>query len=139
MTKYIFVLTLFTCSFAIGQNSFKAIIKNGETKEISKVEINDILENGEKVYGIVEIDGEKMVHQYGYYLGNNNYIEGGPNLVFYDNDGKVSSSLDLNMRKIIRNSTDTKLYHLLTNKEKFVVNGIIFKDYNASIDIFLEN
>jgi iron complex outermembrane receptor protein/outer membrane receptor for ferrienterochelin and colicins len=34
MTKYIFVLTLFTCSFAIGQNSFKAIIKNGETKEI---------------------------------------------------------------------------------------------------------
>ena len=119
-------------------SSTKIKLKNGETKEISKVEINDILENGEKVYGIVEIDGEKMVHQYGYYLGNNNYIEGGPNLVFYDNDGKVSSSLDLNMRKIIRNRTDAKLYHLLTNKETFVVNGIIFKDYNASIDNFLE-
>jgi hypothetical protein len=41
------------------------------------------------------------------------------------------------MGKIIRNRTDAKLYHLLTNKETFVINGIIFKDYNASIDIFL--
>ena len=120
-------------------SSTKIKLKNGETKEISKVEINDILENGEKVYGIVEIDGKEMVHQYGYYLGNNNYIEGGPNLVFYDNDGKICTSLNLNMGKIIRKRCDTKLYHLLTNKEKFVVNGIIFKDYNASIDIFLEN
>ena len=119
-------------------SSTKIKLKNGEIKEISKVEINDILENGEKVYGIVEIDGEKMINQYGYYLGNNNYIEGGPNLVFYDNVGKVSSTLDLNMGKIIRNRTDAKLYHLLTNKETFVINGIIFKDYNASIDIFLE-
>ena len=119
-------------------SSTKIKLKNGEIKEISKVEINDILENGEKVYGIVEIDGEKMINQYGYYLGNNNYIEGGPNLVFYDNVGKVCSTLDLNMGKIIRNRTDAKLYHLLTNKETFVINGIIFKDYNASIDIFLE-
>ena len=42
------------------------------------------------------------------------------------------------MRKIIRNRTDTKLFHLLTDKETFIINGIKFKDYNASIDIFLE-
>lgn len=118
-------------------------LKNGTTKEISKVEINDILENGEKVYGIVEIDGEKMDNQYVYYLGNNNIIEGAPNLVFYDNN-KITTTLDLNLYasnnyKKIRNKFDSKLYHLLTNQETFIVNGIKFKDYNASIDIFLEN
>ena len=123
-------------------SSTKIILKNGEIKEISKVEINDILENGEKVYGIVEIDGEKMDNQYVYYLGNNNIIEGAPNLVFYDNT-KITTTLDLNLYttnnyKKIRNKVDTKLYHLLTNKETFFVNGIKFKDYNASIDIFLE-
>ena len=123
-------------------SSTKIKLKNGEIKEISKVEINDILENGEKVYGIVEIDGEKMDNQYVYYLGNNNIIEGAPNLVFYDNT-KITTTLDLNLYttnnyKKIRNKVDTKLYHLLTNKETFFVNGIKFKDYNASIDIFLE-
>lgn len=125
-------------------SSTKIKLINGETKEINKVEINDILENGEKVYGIVEIDGTKMDSQYVYYLGNNNnIIEGAPNLVFYDNT-KITTTLDLdlyrsnNCRKF-RNKIDTKLFHLLTNKETFVVNGIKFKDYNASIDIFLEN
>ena len=124
-------------------SSTKIKLKNGETKEISKVEINDILENGEIVYGIVEIDGKKMDNQYVYYLGNNNIIEGAPNLVFYDNN-KINTTLDLNLYvsnnyKKLRNNFDSKLYHLLTNKETFVVNGIKFKDYNASIDIFLEN
>ena len=126
-------------------SSTKIKLKNGTTKEISKVEINDILENGEKVYGIVEIDGEKMDNQYIYYLGNNNIIEGAPNLVFYDNN-KINTTLDLNLYvsksnncKKLRNKIESKLYHLLTNKETFVVNGIKFKDYNASIDIFLEN
>lgn len=126
-------------------SSTKIKLKNGEIKEISKIEINDILENGEKVYGIVEIDGEKLDKQYVYYLGNNNIIEGGPNVIFYENIHKVSSSLDFNLyvsnnyKKIIRKTNDKKLYHLLTNKETFVVNGIKFKDYNASIDYFLEN
>lgn len=82
-----------------------------------------------------------MDSQYVYYLGNNNnIIEGAPNLVFYDNT-KITTTLDLdlyrsnNCRKF-RNKIDTKLFHLLTNKETFVVNGIKFKDYNASIDIF---
>ena len=118
-------------------------LKNGETKQINKIEINDVLENGEKVYGIVEIDGENIDNQYVYYLGNNNIIEGAPNLVFYDNNNKINTTLDLNLYasnncKKIRKKTDTKLFHLLTTSETFVVNGIKFKDYNASIDIFLE-
>ena len=126
-------------------SSTKIKLKNGEIKEINKVEINDVLENGEKVYGIVEIDGTKMDNQYIYYLGNNNIIEGASNLVFYDNNNnnKINTTLDLylyttNNCKKLRNKIDTKLFHLLTNKETFVVNGIKFKDYNASIDIFLE-
>jgi len=124
-------------------SSTKIKLRNGETREISKIEINDILENGEKVYGIVEIDGEKMDNQYVYYLGNNNIVEGAPNLVFYDNNNKINTTLDFNLYSLnnckkIKNKTDIKLFHLLTDKETFIVNGIKFKDYNASIDIFLE-
>ena len=143
-------------TFTIGYNNNKKLDESSRAKSLSKhinsnhneifLEINDVLENGEKVYGIVEIDGTKMDNQYIYYLGNNNIIEGASNLVFYDNNNnnKINTTLDLylyttNNCKKLRNKIDTKLFHLLTNKETFVVNGIKFKDYNASIDIFLEN
>ena len=119
-------------------------LKNGEKKTISQIEINDVLENGEKVYGLVEIDGKKLNSQYVYYLGDNICVEGGPNLVFCDNNKReiqtIHLSLDIenNKYKKVRNQKDDKLFHLLTNHETFVVNGIKFRDYNASIDNFLE-
>ncbi len=33
MSKYFFVLTMLACSFAYGQNTFKVVIKNGETND----------------------------------------------------------------------------------------------------------
>jgi hypothetical protein len=33
MSKYFFVLTMLVCSFAYGQNTFKVVIKNGETND----------------------------------------------------------------------------------------------------------
>lgn len=33
---------------------------------------------------------------------------------------------------------DNKLYHLLTDKKLFSINGIQFYDYNSCIDLFLE-
>ena len=35
------------------------------------------------------------------------------------------------------NKKEEKLYHLLTDKKTFYVEGIKFSHYNASIDIFL--
>lgn len=68
-------------------------LNTGVEKKIRDVEVGDILEKGEKVYGIVEI------------LGSDSY------------------------------SADIKsLFHLLTDKGKFIVNNIPVSDYNSCID-----
>lgn len=113
-------------------------LKNGSTKMIQNIEVGDVLENDENVYGLVEIDGKNIDEQCVYYLGKNRVIEGGCNLCFYDKSISILTTLDLdeNNKKVI-NRKENKLYHLLTDKKSFYINGINFYDYNASIDLFL--
>ena len=67
-------------------------LKDRKIAKISCVKLGDILKNGEKVYGLVEILNSDS-------LGNSN-----------------------------------KLYHLLTDKNSFYLNGIQIGDYNSLID-----
>ena len=114
-------------------------LKNGDTKKIKNIYIGDILENGEKVYGIVEIDGVNLIEQASYNLAKNCYINGGCNLNICDKTQKFTSTLDLDDKhKKIKTNHNTKLYHLLTNTKTFYVNGFHFYDYNSCIDLFLE-
>jgi hypothetical protein len=121
----------------------KIDLKNGIVKKIKHISIGDVLCNGEKVYGIVEIDGQNIIEQAIYNLGKNKYIEGGANINLCDKNIKLTSTLDLysnNKLKKIKNidEMDNKLYHLLTDKKLFSINGIQFYDYNSCIDLFLE-
>jgi hypothetical protein len=68
-------------------------LNTGVEKKIRDVEVGDILEKGEKVYGVVEI------------LGSDSY------------SAEIKS-----------------LFHLLTDKGKFIVNNILVSDYNSCID-----
>ena len=114
-------------------------LKNGATKEIKNIEVNDILENGEKVYGLVQINGVNVKHQYKYNLGKNVVIEGGPNVTICDEQIPYTTTLDSGFTS--KQELDKKysvLYHLLTDKKTFKIHDIQFYDYNASIDIFLE-
>ena len=114
-------------------------LKNGTKKMIQNIEIGDVLENDENVYGLVEIDGKDIDEQCVYYLGKNRLIEGGTNLCFYDESISILTTLDLdenNKRHIIKK--ENKLYHLLTDKKSFDINNINFFDYNSSIDLFLD-
>jgi hypothetical protein len=98
-------------------------LSNGTYVEINKVSINDVLENGETVYGIVEIDGLNIAE-------NNIY-----------NLGKISVEGYIPDQNIDREKipvTNHKLYHLLTDKNTFKLGDIIIPDYNAAIDRFLE-
>jgi hypothetical protein len=123
-------------------------LKNGNIKCISDICVGDILENNESVYGIVQIDGKNVSSQYTYNLGNK-IFEGGPNLTLCDKNINIWSTLHLNeiydgcLEKKInlskeKKNIEDKLYHLLTDKKSFCVNGIKFYDYNASIDLFLD-
>lgn len=113
----------------IGTSQIK--LKNNNTKELKNVEVGDILSNGEKVYGIVEIDGQKL-KQYDYILGKKEFIKGGPSIHLFDNN--LNNYLD----KIIIENKEDKLYHLLTNTNSFYINEIKIYDYNKTIDLLLE-
>jgi len=112
---------------------------SGEYRKIKDLLVGDKLANGEKVYGIVEINGANVSEQCKYILGENLTIEGGPNLVIYDleNSKKLSTLGFSNKVKLERKHN--KLYHLLTDTKTIPIGNILFCDYNASIDIFLEN
>ena len=102
----------------------KIQLKDNSYVDIDKIKINDTLQNGATVYGIVEIDGLNLVGQFRYNLGKNKFIEGyAPNLTFVD-------------KEIINNNH--KLYHLLTDNTTFEIENTIINDYNAAIDRFLE-
>jgi len=107
----------------------------GDIKQIKDILIDDILENGEKVYGVVEINGLNLSQQFKFILGEN-LVEGGPNLLLYK-ESKQISTLEFK-NKIPLERKHNKLYHLLTDKKTFTIGNIQFCDYNAAIDIFLE-
>jgi hypothetical protein len=114
-------------------------LKNGLVKKIKNINIGDVLENGEKVYGYTEIDGINLNEQSLYNLAKNKFVQGGGNINICDKTINYTSTLDLdekNKRNI--SDYDCKLYHLLTNTKTFFINGIKFYDYNSCIDLFLE-
>ena len=103
----------------------KIALKNKNCVQINEICVNDILENGEEVYGIVEINGIDLPKNYLYNLGENNYVEGFAPI--------------LNQESELISNINNKLYNLLTDKGIFKVKNVFVKDYNAGIDRFLEN
>jgi len=111
-------------------------LNDGTNKLISEIQINDVLENGECVYALVEIDGSNIKEQFNYNLGKNKYFVGGSNLNFFDENLGQTSTLKLRNESICSIKTKSeKLYHLLTDKGTFKVGDLIFNDYNSCIDL----
>jgi hypothetical protein len=116
-------------------------LKNGVIKNIKNISIGDILENGERVYGCVEIDGANLLEQAIYNLAKNRFVSGGSNLNICDKSLGFTSTLELDKKykKFKKdNEREDKLYHLLTDSQSFHINGVKFYDYNSCIDLFLE-
>jgi len=112
-------------------------MQNDEIKEIKTIEVGDILVNGEKVLGIVEIDGKTVKNQNECILGKNT-INGTSKLYVYDKNNIVALH---NLQNATNKRTcinQDKLYHLITDKKTFFINDIKFGDYNVAIDLFLE-
>jgi hypothetical protein len=112
------------------------VLNNGTIKLITEIQINDILENGERVYALVEIDGTNVNKQAIFNLGENKYFVGGPKLNFTDANLGQTSTLQLNPKKfIVRDNNSEKLYHLVTDKGTFKIGDLIFNDYNSCVDL----
>ena len=128
------------CKIDSGFKGDTKIKLNDDTlRDIKNINVGDILENGEEVYGIVEINGKNVHEQFEYNLGKDLVIEGTSNLLICDKKINHTSTLTINKnnKKLLNNKHD-KLYHLLTSKDSFYIGNIRFYDYNASIDILLE-
>jgi hypothetical protein len=114
-------------------------LKDGRIKYIKDVLIDDILENGEKVYGLVEINGNNVKEQFKYNLGKKLVVIGGPNITICDTKIGQITTLDNEFdSKCKLEKNKSLLYHLLTDKKTFKIGDIKLYDYNASIDILLE-
>jgi len=109
----------------------KISMNDGTMRNITDVKVNDILLNGIKVYGVVEIDGTSVLHQYWY---NTCGFFGGPNINFCDIDKN-----DVSKKVLLKEQKHAKLYNLLTDKNIFKVGNINVQDYNSCIDVFLES
>ena len=108
----------------------KLELKNGDTKKINDIKINDILSHGEKVLGIVKIDGNRISHLKEYKFKDKDIICG-PNLQLVNNLGNISTH-----NIIGKNVAPVKfLYNLITDTKSFHIGSTKFLDYNGSLEV----
>jgi len=114
-------------------------LNDGTCKELRQLQVGDVLEHGERIYGLVQVDGLGLFEQCRYTLFNDSFIEGGVNLCACDERVMAATTLDVSEcdKRALKTRHDV-LYNLLTDTDTFFCNGIRFHDYNASIDMFLD-
>jgi hypothetical protein len=126
---------------------------DGSSSSIDKLEVGNILKSGEKILGIIEISTKNIDVKKYYIQGCSKYyksddsedtgesyktcsIIGGPNNQICDEDLGHFSTLDIKSFSILQNKPE-KLYHILTDSGKFMLNGIMFYDYNGCLDAII--
>lgn len=112
----------------------KIELYGGNNVNISEIEVNDTLQFGERVVGIVKIKADDLeIKQF--QLDNKIVVKGGPNLQICDSSLGMLSTLDMYEGQI--QIKEKYLYHLITDTRTFYVNGIKYYDYNSCIDKYL--
>jgi|TARA_B110000285_G_scaffold206942_1_gene245907 hypothetical protein len=106
---------------------------DGHCINIKDVRVNDVLRFGERVVGIVKINGFDLDTKI-YHLENNQFIKGGPNLQICDSDLGIINTLDIHGETIKLEH----VYNLITDTKTFTISGVKFYDYNSCLDKFLD-
>lgn len=111
-------------------------LENGNSTKLKNIKVNDILKFGEIVLGIIKIDASNLSNVKRYEFDGVEII-GGPNIYLYTNNlGIIDTTKYHNDSEKINTKI---LYHLVTDKKKFYVNGLTIGDYNSCIEKFLNN
>jgi|TARA_R110002073_G_scaffold4066_3_gene27262 hypothetical protein len=120
-----------------GLHEFTLIeLEDGQSVNIKNICVNDILRFGEKVVGIVKIDATDIIGVYEYILEDGSKIKGSGNIQVKDPSLGNFNTFDLEGKEI---SNTKYLYHLLTDRGDFVVNGIRLGDYNSGIEKYISS
>lgn len=115
-------------------------LEDGNSIPISQICVNDVLRFGEKVLAVVKLDANQLCSVKEFYI-NDKKIIGGYNLLFEEQDLGVSKTfrlINMDCDEYPQQKDLGLLYHLVTDKASFYVNGIKFYDYNGCIEWMLD-
>ena len=113
----------------------KMEMEDGFIKNISELKVNDILKNGSVVTGIVEIDAHDL--EINVYQVDNKYFKCSKNLFIDDPElGVIELLITEPLEGYYKNSK--KIYNILTNTGKFIVNNVQFMDYKYCLEKYLD-
>ena len=100
---------------------------------IKDVKLGDTLCTGEKVLGIMKIDGS-TTKCFEYSINGNRFI-GGPNLMYQDENLGIASTRDIVNKRCV--DIDGPLYHIITDTTMIPIGDTLFFDYQSCLDNLL--
>jgi hypothetical protein len=106
------------------------VLKNGSIVTLADVKVNDLLETGEKIVGVVKIAAHDLK------LFNYTFICGSANIHVDDKNLGIINGMQYSAAIEIKH-TEPFLYHFLTDTKFVTINNIRFNDYNSGIDKYL--
>lgn len=116
----------------------KIVLDNGLILPICDIKVDDELLNGIKVIAVVKIDARDM-NIYTHQISNSISIRGSKNVHITDSNLGEINCMNLQSKFIEpEQHNESYLYHLLTDKKQFIINGVYVNDYNSGIDLYLK-
>ena len=109
-------------------------MEDGRSVPIKDVEVNDVLRFGERVCGIVVVDGGDMSGIMDYYISSGQTLSCTGNVLILDQDLGEVNTFDIEGEDL---RSQKRVYHLLTDSGTFMVSGVRVGDYNTGIEKYL--
>ena len=108
-------------------------LMDGESVAIKDVEVNSTLRYGERVLGVVKIKADDLdimecSHEFMKIKGRNIHF--------------INKNLGVMCSEKLEGSKTQKtkyIYHLITNKQRFHIDGTMILDYNSCVDCYLDS
>lgn len=111
-------------------------LHNGEERSISQLKVNDILEQGQRVCGIVKVDCQDIASGVNVYHLDDSIVTCTSNIIVIAKEKATKKPI----RVSIANHEPERpniVYHILTDTGSFTIQGFRFGDYNTSIENYL--
>lgn len=121
-----------------GFNPLTEVAINDNTiKPIEEIKVGDILEEGNKVEGIVKIDN--TIGVFNIKTDKHNTLKDiNANIIYYDKNNKKQSALYIKKKDRSKDNVEPYNVHLLTTKGYFHVNKIKVGDYDSCLEYFTD-